>query len=221
MLNKKPVKFTLQALPFLILTVSILSVIISKDSFSVESLLAYAPENFMLAALFILFLYFTKSLSVLLPISVVYVLTGIVFPLVPALLLNTAGTLIVISIGYFIGYFSLSAYAEKMAKKYPKLKNIVEKQQKNGWFASYFLRVCPISCDLVSIYLGSVKLPLNKYYIAGIIGSVPGIVSATLLGASIDNPFSPECILSFSLIIVLSTASYIIYKTVQKKQLTL
>jgi uncharacterized membrane protein YdjX (TVP38/TMEM64 family) len=146
------------------------------------------------------------------------VLSGIIFPLFQAILLNLTGTLICIMIGYWIGYSSVSIYADKMSNKFPRLKEFVEKQRKNEWFVSYFLRVCPISCDVVSIYLGSIKISLRKYFITGIIGSLPGIVSATLLGVSLEDPFSPMCIFAFSMVIVLSAVSYIIYKCVQKRK---
>jgi uncharacterized membrane protein YdjX (TVP38/TMEM64 family) len=188
-----------------------------QNVLTIESLFSYTPENNFLAVVFLLFLFVMKSFSFVFPISVLFALVGIIYPMVPALLLNIAGTLVCIMIGYWIGHFSISNYAEKLIIKYPKLKEFVQKQLKNEWFLSLFLRLCPISCDIVSIYLGSIKMSLKKYFFTGFLGSLPGIISVTLLGVSIENPLSPMCIIAFSMVIVLTVVSFVVYKFVEKR----
>ena len=215
--KNRAVHFIFQLLPFAVMIFSAAAFIFPKG-ITVESLFSYAPENLFLGVLFVLFLYILKSFSVFLPISVLYALIGIIYPILPAMAINAAGTFICITIGYYIGYFSISDRADKMAVKYPKLKKLVEKQRENEWFASFFLRVCPISCDMVSIYLGSVKMTPKSYFFAGMIGCVPGIISATLLGMSIEAPLSPLNIFAFSMVLALSAASYAVYKYIIKQK---
>lgn len=217
MFENKILKLVFQILPFVMIVVVIAIYLITGKGFTVETLLEYAPENYFWATIFILVLYAAKSFSVILPVSILNIAAGIIFPIVPALLLNTAGIAVCIVVSYFIGYYASSDYVEKQIAKYPKIGEFVKKQQKNEWFISYFLRVLPISCDMVSIYLGSLKTSFHKYFFAGMIGSLPGIVSSTVFGASVDDPLSPMCVISASSILVLSLLSYLIYRHIQKK----
>lgn len=218
MFKIKPVRYVVQLLPLAMAVISVGMILFSGSGFTVENLLSYTPANFWLAAIYLLFMFAVKSLSFLLPISVLYVAVGTIFSIGPALLINTLGTAICILLGYVIGYYSGSEYADKMMTRHQKLKSLVEKQRRNEWFVVYFLRVCPISCDIVSIYLGSLKTSFHTYFIAGMIGCIPGIISSTLLGVSIEDPFSPMCIVSASMIVVLSVASYVVYKYIIKRK---
>lgn len=210
-------KSIFQLLPFIMIITVIAAFLFSGKEFTVETLLSYAPGSYFGAAVFILVLYAAKSMSVILPVSILNIATGCIFPMLPAMVLNTAGIAICLAISYWIGYFSGSDYVEKQTIKYPKMKEIVQKQHNNEWFAAYFLRILPLPCDMVSIYLGSTKISFHKYFIAGMIGSMPGIVSATLIGVSITNPFSPMCILSVSSMLLLALLSCLIYRHIQKR----
>jgi uncharacterized membrane protein YdjX (TVP38/TMEM64 family) len=214
--NKK-IKAILQAAPIVIMVTLPVLFLIVKGEFTLEVLLSYMPSNYFLALLFLSALYVLKSFSVFLPVSVLNSAVGCVFPIVPALLINTLGIALTITVSYWIGMFSGADYADKLIAKHPKIKEITENQRKNDWFVSYYLRVLPISCDVVSIYLGSLKMPFHKYFIAGMIGSVPGIVSATLFGVGVIDPDSRMWIPSLAIIVVLSVISYVIYKYIPVK----
>ena len=192
----------------------------SRHSFSVQTLLSYTPESFAWATVFIMVLFCLKGFSFVLPVSVLHVLTGIIFPIFPALIINTIGTSVCMGVGYVVGYFSVSNYAEKMIRRHPKIDELVRKQRDSEWFSSYILRVIPISGDLVSIYLGSIKMPVKKYFLAGVPGMIPGMVATTLLGVSIDDPLSPMCIVAFSTMAALLVLSFAVYHFYYKRQET-
>ncbi len=202
LLKNKTIHIILQMLPFAVMVIFSIVFLFSRQQFTVHTLLSYTPQSFVWATLFIMLMYFLKGFSVVLPVSVLHVLTGIIFPIIPALILNVIGTAMCMAIGYFVGYFSVSNYAEKMIKKHPKVDEIVRRQRDNEWFSTYFLRIVPISGDLVSVYLGSLRISVKKYFIASILGSLPGIVATTLLGVSIEDPLSPMCIVAFSMMAV-------------------
>ena len=212
MLKNKVLQNIFHVLPFIIIGASIVMVVTLADEFSVDYLLSFTPENHFRAVVFFLLLFTVKSFSLFLPITVLYILSGIVFPFVPSLLLNIAGTLICMTVGYCLGRFTSADYAEKMVDKYPKLKGVVEKLHQEEWFYSYLIRMFPIPDDLVSMYLGSMKIKAVTYFTAGFAGALPMIVAITLIGANINDPFSPMSVFAFSMTAALMLISYVMHR---------
>jgi len=192
--------------------------LLSGDKFTVENLLLYTPENYLLAAAFVLLLFVVKSVSVIMPIMVLYITTGCIFPLLPALLINLTGEIICVIIAYWVGRYSGSGLAEKLILKYPKVKELSDKQQRNDWFISYFLRICPIPHSAVSLYLGSMKISFHKMLLAGFLGELPAVIYSTLIGASISTPSVPMIVISAVVTMTLSLSSLLIYKRIQNNK---
>ena len=217
--KSKAVQFILQALPFIVIIFIVIVFLLSGNKFTVERLLSYTPDNYLWAATFILMLFAVTSVSIIMPVVVLYITTGCIFPLFPALLINFAGEIIGVAIAYWVGRYAGSNFAEKLIIKYPKVKELSEKQQRNEWFISYFLRVCPIPNCAVSLYLGSMNISFRKYIIAGFLGELPAVIYSTLIGASLSEPSSLMLIISAAVTIILSGSSVIIYKYIQKTKI--
>ena len=187
-----------------------------------ENLLNFAPEDPLLAALFLILLYAFKSLTVVFPIIILNVLGGFIFEPFHALIVNSVGLLVELTVPYLIAKYSGSNISERMMKKHPKLAEIVDVQGENSFFMTFFLRV--ISClpgDAVSMYLGTTGIPLEKYLLASYLGSLPGMVAATLLGMSITDPTSPMFWVAIGLTVGIAVISFLVYfiwrKTKKKK----
>ena len=202
----------LHVIPFIIIVVSVIMFITLADEFSVDYLLSFTPGNHTMAVTFFLVLFTIKSLSPFLPITVLYVLSAIIFSFVTALLLNLAGTLVGMVIGYCIGRYTSSEYAEKMADKYPKMRKISEKLHGGEWFFSYILRMVPIPNEIISMYLGSMKVSFGKYFTASLVGTLPMVAVITLLGSNINNLFSPVTISAVAALAALMVISSLVHK---------
>ena len=100
-----------------------------------------------------------------------------------------------------------------LAEKYPKVRALLNLQQQNDFFFAFLVRVVGfLPCDVVSLYLGSAALPFGSYLVGGMLGMLPGILTTTLMGASIRNPRSPQFIVSVSISVVLSVTSIALYR---------
>ena len=212
MKKNKVFQHVLHVVPFIIIGASVIMFITLADEFSVDYLLSFAPRNHAMAAVFFLVLFAVKSLSPFLPITVLYILSGVIFSFVPALLLNLAGALVGMVIGYFIGQYTSSGYEEKMARKYPKLKEISEKLHSGEWFFTYILRMVPIPNELISMYLGSMKVSFGKYFTASLVGALPMVAVITLIGYNINNLFSPVTISAVAALAALMVISSLLHK---------
>lgn len=111
---------------------------------------------------------------------------------------------------------------QKLVQKYPRFGEIIGKQQDNALFLCFFLRI--ISClpgDVVTMYLGATRTPFWQNLIAGALGVLPGLVLATLMGSSIQDPESPAFWISAILIATLAALSILLYcvyrRRIQKK----
>ena len=217
---RKTIGIFLKILPFLIVAVLIISILLSGREPSVEAILEYMPQNLFLAALLLLAMYALKSLSVIFPMIVLQIAAGMIFPIWIALMLNVIGTALCYTIPYLIGRFSGAEATNSILEKHPKAREIVDMQRNSTWFPSFFLRA--VSClpgDIVSLCLGSLGVSYLPYVIASVVGTLPGLIPATVAGMSIINPRSTVFIMSMIVTVASSFASVIVYVIMKKNKI--
>ncbi len=186
---------------------------------SVEELLRASPQNPWLAAGFLLLLYALKSLSVVFPIPALYLAGGMLFPLPAALAVGAAGIAVCLSLPYWVGRWSAGSFSSALARRYPKVRALLELQRQNDFFFSFFVRVIGfLPCDVVSLYLGSSGLPFGSYLAGGLLGMLPGLFTVTLMGASIQDPSSPQFLISAAVTALLSAASLLAAWRLHRRQ---
>lgn len=215
---KKTLGTIIKTLPFVIMGILIVAVLSSDNEPSVENILALMPDSMFLSAVFLMGMYALKSLSVVFPIIILQVAAGLVFPLWAALLLNILGTAIAYTIPYLTGRFSGSAATERLMHKHPKVKEIINMQHNSLWFPSFILRA--VSClpaDIISMCLGSIKVPYIPYIVASVVGTLPGLIPATTAGMSILDPTSAVFIFSVILTVLTSILSIILCRIIRRK----
>lgn len=198
--------------PLILCIVFMAIYLFSGQEITAESLLDYAPEKPLYAAIFLILLYAFKSLTVFFPIIVLNVLGGFLFEPVHALIINSVGVLVELAIPYWIGRSSGAGFAERLCDKYPRLGEVMGESSDNNLFMSFFLRV--ISClpgDAISMYFGACKTPFGTYLLGSFLGTIPGVITATLLGMSITDPSSPMFWISIVLTVGLSVVSFLAY----------
>lgn len=218
---KKKINVIIKIIPLIVIIGLMLFWIISGKDLNIADIMSLIPQNMFLAALMILALYAVKSLSILFPILLLQISTGLIFPLYTALLINCLGTVIAYSIPYIIGRFSGSSLADQLTKKYPKAQEFIDIQRDSDSFISFILRA--VSClpaDIVSLYLGSIKIRYVPYAVWGLIGTLPGLIPATVAGAKITDPTSTAFIVSVILTVLSSVGSIIIYRIYKKRKST-
>lgn len=189
---------------------------------SLRTLLAGTLQNPLLAAVLLLLGYGLKSATIFFPILLLEMAAGYLFPTPIALMVNLLGVLIVLTVPYWLGRTFGLRQVSKLTQKYPKFQAVMEKQTAHSLFLCFFLRV--ISClpgDLVTMYLGAARTPFSHNLLGGVLGIVPGMVLATVMGLNIRDPASPAFWISAALsagLAVLSTALYSIYRKRQKRE---
>lgn len=214
----------LKALP-LLLCLALLAVFLLKDGeISAEAILNYAPRNLWLAAGFFILLYAGKSMVIVFPLLVLQLAVGILFSPGVAVAVNFLGVGVSYCIPYWMGRGSREETVGRLAKKYPKVAEIIAAQQKGDFFISFLLRtIVGLPGDVVSMYLGASGIPFAPYLCGSLLGVLPSVLMTTLMGVSIKQPSSPRFLLSVAgnvLLPVLSLGGYWLYRKrrIQKEE---
>ena len=200
----------------------VFTVIVKKSGqpLSVSTILRYTPENTILAAGVLLLLFALKSLTIVFPLSLLYLASGILFTPIIAVLLSTAGLAVTITIPYWIGRYSGKQAVQEICRKYPKAGTLAKYQETNAFFACFITRIVGfLPGDIVSLYFGACDTKYGRYLVAGITGSLLSIITTTLLGEKISDPFSLEfMIVLLCRILVSAGAVAVKYRLSQKKK---
>ena len=207
----------LKLLPIAAMTFIIIFFGAAISRISIEDILNLAPANFLLAALLVWALYLLKSISIVFPILVLYISVGAIFPLAAAIFVNTVGLFVCITAPFFIGRFSGKGVIDALAAKYPKAKQLSGFSSQNAVFSSYILRIINLlPGDLVSMVLGASGMAYLPYCVGSMLGLLPVMVPAVLVGKNIDDPLSPSFLVPFAIILVISLISAFVYSRWQK-----
>ena len=108
-----------------------------------EGLSRVAPTHPWVAAGFLLLLYAFKSLTVVFPILVLNVLGGFLFHPLPALLLNSVGTLVELTIPYWVGRCSGAGLADRLCQKHPRVDALASQTAANPFSPPSFCGSSP------------------------------------------------------------------------------
>lgn len=188
-------------------SLSLLLGILAGTDISPQTIMMYTPENPILAAIVILVLYAVKSLSVFFPVIVLQVAVGMIFPTWQALFVNFLGMAVVLTIPFRIGQRFGAEHAEKIAAQYPRFGAILNRKSDNSLFLCFFLRIISLPVDIGTMYLGSRGMPYKKSLCGGLLGTLPRLILATLLGANVQDPSSPAFWIFAALTILMSVGS--------------
>lgn len=199
----------------------ILTVLVKQSGqpLSVSTIVKYTPDNLALAVLLLLLFFALKSLTFVMPISVLYLASGVIFPSVLAVLVSTLGLAITITVPYWIGRYSGNDAVQEICRRYPKAEQVAEYQEKNTFFACFITRIVGfLPADVVSLYFGACGIAYPLYLSAGVAGSLLSIVTTTLLGEKISDPFSVEFVVVLVCRILVSVGAVVLNYRLNRRE---
>ncbi len=189
----------------------ILLVFINRDSITVDAIINYAPSNYFLAALVLLLLFALKSLSVFFASIILFTVSGLIFPLPLAILVNSLGVIIMASEAYLMGRIYGSDLIGTIAEKYPKVQPILHLQDKKPFLFTFLLRMLKVSnVDISSMYMGASHTRFAPYLAASYVAIVPELVLYAMLGSSISDLNPTAAIIVMIVFGCISVASFLI-----------
>ena len=198
-------------LPLLILCVGALVLWPYRASLTAERIAARSPRQAGLAAAFLIALYAVKSLSVAFPLSALEAAGGMLFPFPAGLAVNLCGVAVAQTVPYLLGRREQGGLAA-LTGRYPKLA-VLEQSAGSSGRTVFLLRLAGVSPgDLVSMYLGAAGVSWRKYLAGGLLGSLPRVASATLLGTALWEIGGPRFWASLCIGALLTALSLVLWK---------
>lgn len=145
--------------------------------------LVEASSSVIAAVLAIWGIYLLKSMVFVIPASLIYIAVGMAFPAHWAILINTAGIMIEVAVSYLFGRIMGGNYVINKLKKVKYGDKIIELQGKGKLSAIFAIRFIPaFPIDLVSLFLGAVKMKFLPYFLISLGGILPRVILFTILG---------------------------------------
>ena len=145
-----------------------------------------ASGTFAIAVTSIIGVYLLKSLTFVVPASIVYIAVGMAFDWWVALIINVAGIALEVAATYLLGrVMGGKKVIEKVeATKYGE--KLLKMQSKNKTSALFAIRVLPVfPIDLVSLLLGAMRTPFIQYIAVSLGGILPRVFLSTVVGDSL------------------------------------
>ena len=190
--------------------------LLAGDQLDPELLLSYAPARPWLAAGVLVALFALKSLSVVFPTWILAVVSARLFPLPAALAVCAAGVAVEVSIPYWISRLSGAQALERLVEKHPKAQAIRSFRLGGDFFFAFLSRIVGLfSCDLISMYMGAVKLPYLPYLLGSVCGFFPHVAAYAFMGDAIADPTSAQFRLAVAVLaglILLSSGACLLFR---------
>ncbi len=190
-----------------------------REHITVDSVLGYTPHSAGLAVAFLMLLYALKSVSVVIYIGILYVVDALIFSVPAAMAVSMAGTIVSVTVPYLLGRRLGAAGAERLMNKHERLRMLQRMQRKSDFLFSLLSRLLLfLPSDLVSFYMGAVRLHFGKYLLGCIVGFAPLVVLFTLMGDGVTDLHAPQFWITAAVAAAMIAASLLVFGVLVKKQ---
>ena len=186
-------KLCKDALPILLMLfcAAVLGILFLTGKLTMDDLLSLTQGRSRSITVLILWaLYALKGLTAVILFDALVLATAALFPLSDAIVINSIGLALCLSVSYFVGRFSKNRTMEHWLSKYPKLQRYFHNAADAGFFFCFFLHTLNLSLEAQGILLGLMRVPFWKYLSGSFLAVVPGMLCFTIFGNAwnLQNP---------------------------------
>lgn len=209
-----PLKLT----PLLVSLIFVILCAIFAMKWDFEDILTYTPHNYFLAAVVLWAFYALKSLSIVFPATVFFVVAGHIYPYWVAIIINIIGLAVSFTLPYYIGRYSGSQLVEALTERYPKAKKLINYGQENNFFTVYASRaVTVVPNDLVSMLHGAMEMPFPSFIIGSLVGILPEMLVETYNGGKLSSFSVKSVLVMIGLIALTAVLSFRLNKSISRR----
>jgi len=204
-----------------VIIVSLLLVLLRTfRGLTVQELLSYSPESPFLAFLIIIGLYSLKSVTIFLPLIVLYIGAGILFTIPVAIAITYLGLTIELTIGYWIGWRFGSAGYDKIIQKNKTIQKWLKPSDKTFNTVCFILALLPgpLPLDITCMLLGATRISYIRFLLFSLLGLSPGMLAFVIAGDSIASPLSNEFLIPFSIALFITLITFVILQISLRKE---
>ena len=133
-----------------------------------------------------------------------------VFPTPFAVIINIAGYVVLVTIKYIWGKHLGRGYVYKILRRYENIQQMMDSDAKFKDGLLFGLRVVPnIPINTVSQVYGAMNFNYYKFIALSVLGFLPRIISYSMVGRHVYNPFSLGFMLPIVIMFVISGVAII------------
>lgn len=166
-------------------------------------------DNYALIVTALLLLYAIKSVISFVPLAATCLISGLVFPFPVALLINFVGVAIILTIKYFWGKHIGEGNFAKLAQKSDVIWELIKDTENGDGTGNpiilFLLRIVPsVPIGPVSQMYGKMGYNFWRYLLISLLGYSLKIISFTMIGYNVNDPFSGGFIVPLVVILFVS-----------------
>ena len=167
----------------------------------------------ILVVIFLLFL--LRSLSMMYPYPMIFIITAMVFPPYQSFFINLFGMAFTFAFRYYTGYEMGEGTLNFALKKYPAVLGAMEEDGKGNPLILLALRMVPsLPINTISHFYGSLEYSFPRYMIISVAAYVPKLISYSFIGENVYDPFSADFFVPMIVLLLFTGASLMVLRSV-------
>lgn len=170
----------------MLLIAIVVGVLFLTDTLDFKSTVAAVSENKPLALTVIFALFLLKGCALVVPFAAVLICSALVFDIQTAVIVNTIGTAICISLSYFVGRFSKELTFEKVMDKYPKFRKYFENASDYSFTFCFAVHSFHLPMEVQGVLFGLLRTPYLTYLSSSMLALLPSMMYMTIFGDNFD-----------------------------------
>ena len=184
-INRKKV---IQYLPITLMGICIIGFLIFlslNEDFSIADFLELTRGNPIITSCAVILAFIVKGVVIFLPYAVIAISTMALLDFPVALITVIIGTIVNLSVPYWIGRLTKDDWIRKILGKFPKACSYFEMSD-NLFLLSFTLRAMNLSNECLGLLFGSAGLKYIPYMIANGIAILPSAISYVIIGKDMN-----------------------------------
>lgn len=162
-----------------------------------------ALQNRWLILIVILLLFLLRSLSMMYPYPMVFIITAMVYPPYQSFFINLFGMAFTFAFRYYTGYEMGEGTINYALKKYPAVMSAMEEDGKGNPVILLALRMIPsVPINTISHFYGSIEYSFPKYMLLSVAAYIPKLISYSFIGENVYDPFSASFFFPIILLLI-------------------
>ncbi|MEN8135809.1 MAG: TVP38/TMEM64 family protein [Thermodesulfobacteriota bacterium] len=121
------------------------------------------------------------------PASVLTIIAGILFGPWFGLIFTIVGENISANVSFVVGRYFVQDFAESVASKNRFINKTFCRTRKNGFMTVLIMRLSFVPFDLVGYFSGICNIRQKEFALGTLLGTIPGLLTYTMLGSSVAN----------------------------------
>ena len=197
----------------------ILAVVISIiffGSISAEDIISHSPSSIVLTILVFVALYAIKSVVMFIPLPVLFISAGVLFPKGWAIVISYFCLTMELTIDWWIGKKMGRTKVVDLVRSKPKMASLVELYKERTVFTCFLSRLIPIQSEPFSVFFGAAQMPYPTYLGISLLGLSAKMIPFILAGSAISDPLSKEFLLPLAVCVAISITVLIIVNKISK-----